>query len=190
MRLCPLQLSCIYPLSPLSSAQACGNCLHIASKRLFQNISVGSLNDKKLPCAGQGQELSVNIAVSPVPELPLHKFYLCAIRRNRRKDTLEKPILWIFHDLPVIRPNQTAREMMLRIEILMKCRGSIFPSTQGQERLGRRLGINALILPNYLAPSRARVADSKASKSGSSTDLHWGDSRGGSEFNLALLKTF
>ena len=43
---------------------------------------------------------------------------------------------WIFQDLPVIRLNQTAREMMRRIEILVEhCRGSIFPLTQGQERL-------------------------------------------------------
>ena len=50
--------------------------------------------------------------------------------------TLEKSILWIFQDLLVIRPNQNAREMMRRIEILVEhCRGSIFQSTQGQERL-------------------------------------------------------
>ena len=42
---------------------------------------------------------------------------------------------WIFQDLPVvIRRNQTAREMMRRIEILVEhFRGSIFPSPQGQE---------------------------------------------------------
>ena len=35
----------------------------------------------------------------------------------------------------MIRPNQTAREMMCRIEILVEhFRGSIFPSPQGQER--------------------------------------------------------
>ena len=39
-----------------------------------------------------------------------------------------------FQDLPVIRPNQTAREMMRHIEILVHFRGSIFPSPQGQER--------------------------------------------------------
>ena len=45
-------------------------------------------------------------------------------------------ILWIFQDLPVIRPKQTAREMMRRIEILVEhFLGLIFPSTQGQERL-------------------------------------------------------
>ena len=48
------------------------------------------------------------------------------------KDTLEKSIL---QDLPVIRPNQTAIEMIRRIEILVEhCSGSIFPSTQGEER--------------------------------------------------------
>ena len=103
------------------------------SKHLCQ---VWPVNHKKLPCAGPGQELSVNIAVPPLPELPLHKLHLCAIRRNRRKDTHEKSILLNFQDLPVIRPNQTAREMMRRIEILVEhCRGSIFQSTQGQERL-------------------------------------------------------
>ena len=50
---------------------------------------VRPLNDKKLPCAGLGQELSVIITVPPLPELPLHKFHLCTIRWNRRKDTLE-----------------------------------------------------------------------------------------------------
>ena len=45
---------------------------------------------------GQGKELSVNIAVPPLPELLLHKFHLCAIRRNQRKDTLEKSTEWIF----------------------------------------------------------------------------------------------
>ena len=43
---------------------------------------VWPLNHKKLPCAGPGQELSVNIAVPPLPKLPLHKLHLCAIRRN------------------------------------------------------------------------------------------------------------
>ena len=78
----------------------------------------------------------VNIAVPPLPELPLHKFHLCTIRRNRRKDTLERSILWIFQDLLVILPNQTARGMVRRIEILVEhFRGSIFPLPQGQEHL-------------------------------------------------------
>ena len=72
-----------------------------------------------------------------VPELPLDKFHLCAIRWNWRKDTLRKSVLWIFQDLPVIRPNQTARGMMPRhFEILVEhWRGLIFWSTQRQERL-------------------------------------------------------
>ena len=58
------------------------------------------------------------------------------------------------------RPNQTAREMMHSFEILVEhFRGLIFRSTQG-----RRLGINAAILPNSLARSCAREEDSKASK--------------------------
>ena len=90
----------------------------------------------------------------------------------------------------MIRPNQTSREMMRRIEILVEhCRGSIFPSTQGQERFGRRLGINASILRNSLVRSCARVADLKASKSGSSTSIEV-ILRGGFEFNLKMFKTF
>ena len=47
---------------------------------------------------------------------------------TKEKIYLKKSILWIFQDLPVIRPNQTAREMMRSIEILVLeyCRGSIF----------------------------------------------------------------
>ena len=91
-----------------------------------------------MPCAGSRQELSVNIAVPTRPKLPLHKIHLCAIRQNGRKDSLEKSILCIFQDLPVIRQMQTAREMMRSIEVLVEhfC-GSIFPSTQGQERLAK-----------------------------------------------------
>ena len=73
--------------------------------------------------------------VSWISACPLHELHLCAIRRNRRKDTLEKSILWIFQDLPLICPDQTAREMMLLIVILVEhFRGSIFPSCQGQDR--------------------------------------------------------
>ena len=89
-----------------------------------------------MPCAGLGQELSVNIAVPPLPDHPLYKFHLCSICWNQSKDTLEKFILWIFQDLPVICPNQTAHEMMYSIEILIKhSSGLIFPSTQGQVNL-------------------------------------------------------
>ena len=78
----------------------------------------------------------MNIAVPPLPELLLHKFHLCAIRQNRRRDTLEKSILWIFQDLLVICPNQTARKMMHSIEILVEhCRGSMLLSSQGPKRL-------------------------------------------------------
>ena len=107
------------------------------SKHHCRVRTVWPLNDKKLSCAGSGTgTFGKYFAVPPLPELPLHKFQLCAIRWNRRKDTLENSILWIFQDLPVIRWNQTAREMMRRIEILVEhCRGSIFPSTKGQRRL-------------------------------------------------------
>ena len=73
---------------------------------------------------------------SVTAKLLFHTIHLCIICRNRREDTLEKSILWIFQDVPVIRPNQTAREMMNIIEILVEhCRGSKFPLTPGQERL-------------------------------------------------------
>ena len=90
---------------------------------------------------GSGQELSANIPVPPLPELPRHKFHLCAIRRNRRKDTLGKSILWIFQDLPVIHPNQTARERCAALRFSWLD----FPINSGTGALGRRLGINASI---------------------------------------------
>ena len=75
----------------------------------------------------------------------------------------------------MIRPNQIAREIteiMHHIEILVEhCRDLIFPSTQGQELFGPRIGIHSSILPNSLSRSCARVADSKASKTGSSTSI-------------------
>ena len=46
-----------------------------------------------------------------------------------------------------------------------------FPIASGTGVFGWRLGINASILPNYLARSCAQVADSKASKSGSLTSI-------------------
>ena len=75
--------------------------LHTFSFRFFffHLCQVLPLNDKQLPCAGSGQELEVNIAVPPLPKLLLNKFHLCAIRWN-----LEKSIVWIFQDLPVIHP--------------------------------------------------------------------------------------
>ena len=72
-----------------------------------------------------------NIAVPPLPELPLHKFHRCAIRRNRRKDIVEKSILWIFQDSLLIRVNQT---VMMRL-VEHRC-GSNFRSTQAQECSG------------------------------------------------------
>ena len=109
---------------------------------------VQPLNNEKLPCAGQGQELWVNIAVPPLPELWLHKFHLCAIpgHQNQRKDPLERSTLWIFSDPLVICPNQTALEMMLSIEILMEhFHGLIFPLTQGQEHVAKDLEL----MPQY-----------------------------------------
>ena len=92
-----------------------------------------------------------------------------------------------FSRISVIRPNQTAREMICHIEILVEhCRGSIFPSTQGQERLAE-LGINASILPNSLAQSCARVADSKASKSTSIEVIQPQFLFGGFEFNFKIF---
>ena len=127
---------CMFPDSPIGTLGLRNPPAHSLESAISKHLCrVWPLNHKKLPCAGPGQELSVNIAVPPLPELPLHKFHLCAIRWNRRKDTL---ILWIFQDLPVIRPNQTAREMMRRIEILVEhFRGLIFPSPQGQELLAK-----------------------------------------------------
>ena len=93
-------------------------------------------NGKKLLCAGQGQELSVSIAVPPLSKLSLHKFHLCAIRQNRGKDFLKKSILWIFQDPQVIHLNQTACGMMSSIEILIEhCCGWNFWLPQGQEHL-------------------------------------------------------
>ena len=54
---------------------------------------------------------------------------------------------------------------------------------------GRRLGINASILPNSLPRSCAQVADSKASGSGSLTSIEV-ILRGGFKFDLNMFKTF
>ena len=66
------------------------------------------------------------------------------------------------------------------------------PIASGTGAFGRRLGINALILPNSVAQSCAGVADSKASKSGSSTSIEviLSFSVGGFEFNFKMFKTF
>ena len=64
-----------------------------------------------------------------------------------------------------------------------------FPIDSGTGASGRRLGINASILPNSLARSCARVADSKASKLGSLASIEV-ILRGGFEFNLKMLETF
>ena len=63
----------------------------------------------------------------------------------------------------------------------------------GTGAFGRRLGINASILPNSLAQSCARVADSKTSTSGSLTSIEVilpQFLRGGFEFNLEMFETF
>ena len=70
----PLQLSCTYPFFSLSLA--CLLCLYCAvhSFELANSCRVLSPNGKKLPCAGQGQELSGKVAVPQLPEVQIHKF--------------------------------------------------------------------------------------------------------------------
>ena len=63
------------------------------------------------------------------------------------------------------------------------------PIDSGTGAFDRSLGINVSILPYALARSCARVADSKASKSGSLTSIEV-VLRGGFEFNLKMFKTF
>ena len=83
------------------------NCLYIAPKigsnRQFGTISIGQGHRFRRRmvknCLIQGQELSVSIAVPPLPKLPFHKFHLCAIHWNstvptwQKKITLEKTTL-------------------------------------------------------------------------------------------------
>ena len=67
----------------------------------------------------------MNIAVTPLPELPLrlHKFHLCAIRRNQRKDTLEKSILWIFKDLARVAESKESKPgSSTSIKVILRCR--------------------------------------------------------------------
>ena len=98
MYLCPLQLSCIYPFSPLSLA--CGIRLYIASNRQFQNIPVGFCGRMIKNCHVLDRDRFVNIAVPPLPELPNHKFHLRAIRLNRKKIPLKNPFCGFVRILP------------------------------------------------------------------------------------------
>ena len=92
--------------------------------------------NKKLPCAGQGQEHSV-LLFHHGPIFCLITFICVPSVGTKEKIYPWKSILWIFQDPLVIRLNQTAREIMRSIGILVEhSRGSIFQSTQGQERLG------------------------------------------------------
>ena len=162
MCLCPLQLSCIYPFSPLLSA--CRIRLHIASNRLFQNISVGfshwMIKNYHVLDWEQWEGTLVNIAVSPLPELQLHNFHLCGIRWNPWKihsvdfsrssgDSTESDCLW--DDVQHWDSHGAFKLLWLDI-----------PIDSGTGAFGQRLGRNASILPNFLARNCPWEADSKA----------------------------
>ena len=70
--------------------------------------------------------------------------------RTEEKIPLKKSILWIFEDLPVIRPNQIAREMTCSIEILVEHFCGSFSHRLRDRSVWLKIGNKCLNLTNSL----------------------------------------
>ena len=120
---------------------------HVLAKMFFTNVEALRTSVKN------SSNCYVNIAVPPLPKIPLYKFHLYA---NAAPSVgTEKSIPWknpfseFFKILRRFRPNQTAHQMMPSIGIPVENHsGSIFQSTQGQPGQ-KRLGKDCELIPQF-----------------------------------------